>query len=350
MRRTIPILRGLAILGVIWNHANWHVLSLFAAGDAAGHPFVLLDQLGKFPIVAFLFIAGYFAAYAASGGKRDMRWSIVRVRLENLLWPWLLWSVILMVGHSFQDRPLSLVEFVRNLFIQYYFIPLLMFYYLLSPLVVKSARKNARSLLIGAALIQLLALALFYARAYLPGFPDRLNPWVDLGPLAYLRFAFYFPFGVVCGMFPAMVKAPLNRFKPILPWLVLFFFGLSFLEGVLAYNLGGEIWPIGNDQNKLSSVLYSMALVLCAVVYNRWRVPQSRTISNIGAHSYGLYLCHYVILGVMARVIVGVTPRLAAQGWLFLPMLFFSTVGLSMFLLYGVARLPTRRYYRYVFG
>ena len=353
MRRTIPILRGLAILGVVFNHANWHVLSGCAAGEVRGYPFVVFDQAGKFAIPAFMFIAGYFIAYATSGGKRDLRWQIIRARLKNLLWPWLIWSAILMVGQSFQGRSISLPEFGRTLIIQYYFIPLLILYYLLAPFVVKWARNNTRALLTGAAVVQLLAVALFYARVYHPNFPGAFKSWIDVGPLQYLRFAFYFPFGVVCGMFPRLIQDSLTRLikvKSILPWLALLLLGLAVVEAAVAYNMEQEVWPIGGDQTKLSSALFSTALILCFVVYDRLSVPFSRTANKMGTRSYGLYLCHYPILGIVASVVRRVAPWVASQGWLFLPLLFGLTVALSMLLIEGMARLPTKRYYRYLFG
>jgi surface polysaccharide O-acyltransferase-like enzyme len=352
LRRTIPILRGLAILGVVLNHANWHVLSKFEAGEALGYLFVVSDQVCKFAIPAFMFIAGYFIAYATSGGKRDLRWEVMRARLENLLWPWLIWSAVLMIGQSFQGRPISLAEFLRTLFVHYYFIPLLVLYYLLAPFVVKWAKSSTRMLLVGAAIIQLLTIALFYVRVYYPDFPGALKFWVDLGPLQYLRFAFYFPVGVVCGMFPRMVKDSLTRLrnKSILPWLTLLLFGLAVLEAAVAYNMGGEVWPQGGDHSKLSSALFSTALILCFVVYDRLSVPFSRTINRLGTRSYGLYLCHYPILGIVARVVRRIAPWVASQGWLFLPLLFGLTVALSMLLMEGVARLPTKRFYRTLFG
>jgi surface polysaccharide O-acyltransferase-like enzyme len=336
---------------VVLNHANWHVLSDFDAGEAGGYPFVVLDQVGKFAIPAFMLIAGYFTAYATSGGKQDLRWSIVRTRLENLLWPWLLWSFILLLGQSFQGHAISPVEFLRNLFIQYYFIPLLIFYYLLAPFIVQRARKNARALLIGAALVQLLSTALFYARVYAPGFPDALNSWVDLGPLQYLRFAFYFPLGLVIGMFPRQVKPFLARVKPALPWLTLFLFGLSFLETARAYSAGGEVWPIGGDQTKLTSALFSTALLFCFAAYERLQVPYRRTINDLGTRSYGIYLCHYVILGLLAKLIERLIPWLSHQGWLLQPLLFGLTVTLSVLLMRSIARLSlAKRFYRYIFG
>ena len=353
LRRTIPTLRGLAILGVVLNHANWHVLSKFTPGEVPGYLFVASDQVCKFAIPAFMFIAGYFIAYATSGGKHDLRWAVIRARLENLLWPWLIWSVVLMIGQSFQGRPISLTEFLRTLFVHYYFIPLLSSYYLLAPLVVKWARSATRMLLIGALIVQLLTMALFYGRVYYPNFPAVLKSWVDLGPLQYLRFALYFPAGVVFGMFPRRVKDSLTRLievRSVLPWLTLLLFGLAVAEAAVAYNMGGEVWPQGGDQAKFSSALFSIALILCFTVYDRLSVPFNRTVNELGTRSYGLYLCHYPILGIMARVIKHIAPWVASQGWLFLPLLFGLTVALSMLLMEGVAKLPARRFYRYLFG
>ena len=350
MRRTIPILRGLAILGVVLNHANWHVLSQFQAGDARGYLFLALDQIGKFAIPAFMTIAGYFIAYATSGGKRDLSWQIIRVRLVGLLWPWLIWSAIMMIGQSFQGSSISLPAFLRILIVHYYFIPLLALYYLIAPLVVKLARRNTRMLLVGAAIVQLLAIALFYARVYHPRFPGALNSWVDIGPLQYLRFAFYFPFGVVCGMSPRAVKNTLTRFKSALPWLTLLLFGLTIVETVSIYNAGGEIWPIGGDQTKLSSALFSTALVLCFTIFDKLTTPSVRTVKKLGTHSYGLYLCHYPILGIVAIIIERVVPWVASQGWLFLPSLLILTITLAMLMMNSVARLPIKHLYRYLFG
>lgn len=350
MRRTIPLLRGLAILGVVLAHTNWHILSKFTAGEAQGYPFLVFDEMSKFSIVAFMFIAGYFIAYATSGGKRDLSWQVVRARLENLLWPWLLWSAIHTVGQSFLGRSISLLEFLNTLIIHYYFIPLLIFYYLLAPMIARWAKTRPRALLTGAVVIQFLAVALFYARAYHPDFPGALKPWVDLGPLQYLRFAFYFPFGVVCGMFPRMIKDPLRRFERILPWLTLLLFGLSVLETTVAYNVGGKVWPVGGFRTKFSSALFSTALILCFVVSDKLSVPFGRVVSKLGTHSYGLYLCHYPFLGIIAKVIRCIAPWVSSQGWLFLPLLFVLAIVLSMLLMEGVARLPTRRFYRYLFG
>ena len=63
MRRAVPLLSGFAILAVIFNHANWHVLEHFAPGDPAGLIYLIFDQIGKCAIAAFLTVAGYYISF-----------------------------------------------------------------------------------------------------------------------------------------------------------------------------------------------------------------------------------------------------------------------------------------------
>jgi peptidoglycan/LPS O-acetylase OafA/YrhL len=344
-------LSGLAILGVFLNHSNWHILGRFSPGDLPGYFFLPLDQAGKFGVMAFLFMAGYFIAYATNGGKADLRWSIVQARLATLVWPWLIWSGLIMIGQTFQGRGISLEDYAGDLFIQYYFVPLLMFYYLLAPLFVRWGRAHARTLLGVMAAVQLTGMLVFYARYYWAPFPEALWPWVDLGPLDYLRFAFFFPLGLTVGMFPDQAKGRLAGWKPFLPWLTFLFFGLSVLETAQAYRLGGGLWPGAGDQTKLTSVLFSVALISCFVVADKLTVPFKRFVVTLGSHTYGYYLAHYVILGIVGRVIQRFWPWLDAQEWLLGLVLFSLTTSLSMLLIEGWARLPViNRFHRYLFG
>jgi len=352
IRRTLPVLSGIAILAVIFNHSNWHVLGNYAPGDPHGYVYIVTDQIGKFAIAAFMFIAGYFISYATSAGKNDLRWEIVRARLLGLLWPWLIWSVLMTVGQSFLGRELSLEELLKNLFIQYYFIPLLMVYYLAAPFISRWVRINPRRVLIGAAVVQLVATALFYVRVYVPSFTHMINPtFIDIGPLQYLRFAFFFPFGIIAGMAPQFFKDPILRLKPLWPWLVFVFFMLTIGESALAYSLGtSRTWPIGGDQTRLTSALLSVVIMICFLIFEKIPIPFKTMVIKLGARSYGLYLSHYVILGVVGKVIHRVVPWSDLQGWWLIPALFLVTTFLSMTLMEIISRLPTKQFYRLVFG
>ena len=101
---------------------------------------------------------------------------------------------------------------------------------------------------------------------------------------------------------------------------------------------------------KLSSALFSTTIIFCFVASDEISVPFDRTIKKLGTHSYGLYMSHYPVLGILARVFGRVAPWLTSQGWLFLPVLFVLTVALSTLLMDLISRLPTKRFYRYLFG
>lgn len=350
MRRTIPILRGLAILGVIINHANWQVLSQFAPGQAGGYPYIMLDQIVKFAIPAFMFISGYFVSYATSGGRRDLSWSFVRTRLDNLLWPWLIWSAVMLTGRFLQGNPISVGAFFYIMFVQFYFVPLLIFYYLLAPYIAGLARQSTPRLLLTAVSVQLLAVVLFYLRVYWSGFPSSLNSWVDLGPLQYLRFAAFFPIGLIAGMHSTQLKAFLDRYRNPLWALAAVCFSLSVIEAFFAFRLGADFWPKGGDQTKLSSALFSLALLLSFVSLGQVRVRGKTLIIKLGSYSYGLYLSHYMILGGIAELVGLLAPRAFSIGWLLLPFLVVTVLALALLLQEGVARFLGRRFYRFLFG
>jgi len=341
-----------AILAVVFNHSNWHVLENFVPGDPHGYGYIVTDQIGKFAIAAFMFIAGYFISYATSAGKYDLRWGIVRARLLGLFWPWLIWSVLMTIGHHFQGRALSPEELLKNLFIQYCFVPLLMFYYLLAPFILRWVRNHPRRVLIGAVIVQLLAIALFYMRVYVPSFSNLINlSLIDIGPMQYLRFAFFFPFGVIAGIAPQFFKDPIIRFKSLWPWLVLVFFILAFGESALAYSLRTcRTWPIGGDQTRLTSSILSISIIICFLTFEKIPIPFKNIVIKLGARSYGLYLSHYVILGMVGKAIHCVAPWSDLQGWWLIPTLFLVTVFLSYSLMDISSRMPTKQFYRLVFG
>ncbi len=351
MRRTVPLLSGFAILAVVFNHANWHVLERYAPGDPAGLAFLICDQIGKCAIAAFLAIAGYFIAYATAGGKSDVRWSVIRARLLNLLWPWLLWSLVDFALHVILTRRIDLGELLATPFVHYYFIPLLMAYYLTTPPLVRIARANPRGLLLGAALVQGLALMLLYARLYTSILPSVVVPWIEVGPLQYLRFAFFFPLGLVLGMYPQAARDWLARIRGVLPWSTLVLFAASVGEAWIAYGRGGAYWPLGGDQTKLTSALFSISLILTFAAADRMQFRGDKLLMRIGGRTYGMYLTHYIFLGALARVFEAAWPGGGdVPGWILLPVLFIGTAGASMVLMEVVARSPFRKLYTVLFG
>lgn len=353
MRRTIPLLSGLAILVVLLNHVTWHILRDYTPGLAhllPALPYIVIDNLGKFAVPAFVFTAGYFISYTTSEGRHPLKWSVVQARLLGLLWPWLIWTTIFTLAQVATDRELTFRLVLENLFIQYYFVPLLLEYYLLSVIVVPLAKTHLKQLLWGAAILQLALIGVFYARIYWPGFPPEWFPYIDLGPVRDLRYVFFFPLGVAAGMRLRDLRAWLSWLKPVMPYLILFFFILQTAEAIAAFSMGPQYYPIGADQSRLSSALFALAVLLTFALNERVNLPLSKFISSASTRTFGYYLSHYLVLAIMDRVLVSVVPWLTDIDWLQLPVLYVGLVAIITGILELARRLPVKQYYRYVFG
>lgn len=324
-RRNLPLLSALAIFGIVLNHATWQVLGKIPPGEPRGYAYLPLNQVGKIAIPIFMFISGYFIAYATSGGRKPLPWKVIRSRVTRLLLPWGIWSVIWLTGQiAMGIRTLNSREVLLTLFNQYYFIPMLIVYYLLAPFIIALGRHSIRTLLVSTGLLQLIGVALFYLQIW--GLVSGIPEWVRLGPLQYLQFAFYFPFGLAVGMSPAAF-APLLRWRTALPWLTLLAFGLTIAEGSLAFRYAGSGWQHADSHVKVTSMLLSLGLLCCFMVYDRIPTPRifQKSVRILSTNTYGIYLSHYVIIGPMDRLLAR-----------FLPAEFSSLIGWGYILLLTV--------------
>jgi surface polysaccharide O-acyltransferase-like enzyme len=348
--RNLPLLSGLAILAVVFNHSNWHILEQFSSPSWQAFLFIATDQLGKFAVSAFIFVAGHFIAYATNGGKRDVQWSTVRARVMGLLWPWMIWAMIFMAAQALQGRPFSIAQYINTLFVQYYFIPLLIIFYLLSPFFVRWIKADRNKTLFWAAVVQVAAMTLFYIRVYLPGFPPSLNWLVDIGPTESFRFCIFFVIGIFSGLYPAMVKQRLAPVKSWLPWLLAAAFVLESIETSLAFLHNGGAWPIGGDQTKITTVLFNLLLIFTFLAYDNLRLPYPRFLTLLSKRSYGIYVTHYIILGIVTAGVERFLPVLVSQYALYLLLLLVLTVAGSLALMEAAGRLPGKQFYRYFFN
>lgn len=356
MNRQFPALRGLAISLVVLHHSimmgTLHPLGLGYPGvEGLGRwALLVLQALGVFAVPTFLFISGGFVAYAARGGSARFTWKAVWATLNRILWPYLFWSLVFyaVVYVLRGERPAlneaegsSLLGILKNLVIgyPYHFIPLLVFYYLLSPILVRFARRWGLVTLIIIALIQLMLLNLESPGMLgfvFPGWVRTIVPRYYNGVFA--DWGIYFPLGVVCGLNAKVVASWVRRLRWLLLATMLGFFVVYILSAasVLYFPLGQHICPL--------------AFVFLSLIIDRNSIPVVRTFEQIGKGSYGLYLIHLSALWITACVVQIIVPWLLEHQVLLQPTLFLSALGIPLLLMKAAASLPTRRVYRYVFG
>lgn len=372
MIRRLLLLNGLAAIGVVVNHATgWGFTSMFwwthrylpvtspnfdQLGSLSYFGLRGMEQLIMFSIPAFLFVSGFFIAFATKRDQKTVEWNIVGSRIKSLLIPYVIWSTIIMFGYFLQGERYSLLDYVQTLLfgraaLPYYYVPLLIQFYLLSPIVfVPAAKKNWKLLLLVTGVIQLVVL--------LARYPVALG-WDMPIAAAVIRWTpgwffpstvFWFAVGVVVGFNIRPFKAWLFQVKWWLLGLAVIFFVLAFVEWELLFRWSGQQWLA--PTRTLLDEFYSGLFIFAFMAFERAKLPYARQLNDIGVHSYGIYLVHAPVQEYLARFIFLVAPVLLGYQIIMQPLLIVAGLGIPLIMMkvVDISPVSVRRNYQYLFG
>ena len=281
---------------------------------------------------------------------RGLSWKTVQSRITKLLIPYLIWSVFIFAENALQGRVLSVADYVLQLITggatgAYFFVPVLFQFYLLSPFIIRLAKRHPRALLITTAIIQLLAAGLFYLKTFGVYLPERIygTSWLCVW------WAFYFPLGVVVGFRLKSFQIVIERFRPVLVALSVGLAILSVLETVWVFSATDAL-SHAQRPFKLSSEVYAVVFVLAFLSFDvsKWRM--SAGLNWAGAKSYGIFLLNPMSLELLARLIRRITPGLLSIQLILAIVLAATSVAIIGLTMEGVARSRVRGAYRYLFG
>lgn len=371
MIRRFLLLNGLAIVGAVLYHASgWGFIAMFwwtdryaavavpnfdQMGSVAYFALRFVEQLVIFAVPAFLFVSGFFIAFSTGRNRPNVDWSMIRARITSLLIPYLLWSLLIFIASFLQGERHSSLEYLRMLVTgrtasPYYFIPLLIQLYLLSPLLVPWAKKNWKALLVLTAIIQLSMRTLIYLST-IGALPDAARPLMPLTASWFFPgHILWFTSGIVIGFNLDSFKSLLARMRWYILLLAIILFPLSMLEWELILQASPEPW-IASRETILDSI-YAAAVILAFLGFTNLSLPFSRQLSDWGSKSFGIYLAHSPVLEFSARAIYAFAPWILAYQVLFQPILVILGLGVPLLLMYlaGMEKSPARPYYQYIFG
>jgi peptidoglycan/LPS O-acetylase OafA/YrhL len=304
---------------------------------------VALYELGVFAVPLFLFISGAFMSYAARGEPPALTWKVVWTSLKRIWWPYLLWSLIFYVVVFLQyGDAYSPWGYVKNLIVGYpfHFIPLLVFYYAISPILVRLAKRFGLLLLIAIGLYQLVLMNLEVPGILgfrFPGWMEILDPPVLGNTLA--QWAIYFPLGLVYSLNAQRINPWLRRLK----WALLAGTAVLFTIHLL------------HSFELLSAPIIGYVVAAIFLLYtpliNRKSIPRVQDFEKVGKRSYGLYLTHLITIDLSLLLIQWLIPALFNYQIVLLPLLFILGVGVPMLVMERLARWKlVRPIYQYVFG
>jgi hypothetical protein len=231
----------------------------------------------------------------------------------------------------------------------YYYIPLLIQLYVLSPILVVLARKHWRLLLLLAALMQYGAEAVRYLDAVGAAVPG-LGFLVWVTPRWFFpTHIFYFALGIVFGMHITAASKWLPRYKWHLLAVVVVSAALTLVEHKLVAALMGREF-MGRTFDTVSRLTYAATFSLCFVAFHETAIPYSKQLIEIGVRTLGIYFMNTPVIYVAGVFFYHFTP------WLLdMPLLYFiiQTVlgfGVPFLIIEFVRRTPMRRVQEYAFG
>jgi peptidoglycan/LPS O-acetylase OafA/YrhL len=348
MSRQFPAFRGLAILLVVLNHAVTLSLQAVAANSLArptpGVMWILeaLRTLGVIAVPIFLFLSGGYLAYALQAGRTGQAYRTVVLGLRFILVPYLLWSLVfygLLV--VLQDVRFTLPELFKNLLVgyPYNFIPLLVFYYILAPLLMPVARRFPWILIVAISAYQLFSLAALQSGELgflLPGWASRLT--LPALRLTIALWGVFFPLGMVYGQHSATLTPRLRTLRPLL------------LAGAIGAYVLALLHEMSLVRFPLAALLCPVFVVLSMPVLAREWIPFARGLERLGMRAYGIYLTNLILLSLAVAAILAWVPELLQWLLIAVPLLAAGVIVAQAGLQSGLRKLVGRQGLRWVFG
>lgn len=369
MIKRLSLLNGLSILAVVINHAThrgfvamfyWtdryrpvSVPNYDQMGSLIYYVLTSLEKLMVFSVPSFLFFSGFFIAFAARGSQSTLSWKMVRQRIFNLALPYLIWSVVIFISNGFSGEVLTPGRYLLRLLYggaipHYYFVPLICQLYILSPLLVQLAKKYPALLLVGTALIQLGMMSFSYMGLFLNN--PALNQILKI--MRYWTWfpmwIFFFAFGVFAGFHLNALKNFLSRWKWIFVGATFLFGALAVLEANGIFDRTAQNWR--DTPLTLPSTLYALAFMMAFLAFEKAPMPLAKLFTQLSSKSYGIYLTHTIVLGIVAWWFYRFLPELLAYQPIFQPLLVAFGIGIPLITMIWISRSPAGKMYRFLFG
>lgn len=313
--RVTAQLRGIAILGVVINHAAAFGITVYRfnhmqvdAGYEAlnGIPWasvmpgwIVLQELTRFPVPLFIILAGHYIK------NLNGKWLTIWKQAENLLYPFLFWSFIgWLYSYLFSPPGWDVLTFLHRLINGaaqpgYFFIPLIIQYYILSRWFVPWVKEKPKFALFITLFIQLGWIGFNYLAVAIKGKVIPLPIELPVLPeFMFPRFLFFFIFGIWMGVYP-------DRFKTLLKGKGTLLFVVTILSavfliaehGVLYYFIrkpeaGVELWRVflAMAQWKVSSNIFSFFFILFLIKLGQYNLFSWKWLTKLGGWTYVIYI------------------------------------------------------------
>ena len=286
MNKKIQIIRGLSIIAVI----VIHTYNTYAWGGYG----VIIRPLVNFAVGMFIFLSGYLTKENENGVYRD----IIYRRIKKIIVPYIIWSFIFAIVNR------RINTFIPDVFMSkcngiYYFILVYIQMVLLIPVTFKLLRSRFSKL--GWFVTPISIFLIRYISLWFNielGFPFQ-------GELFVFWFGFYY-----LGVSLKNGYINLQLSPKCLTNLCLFSLVIQGVEGFIWYWMGN--FDMATTQLKMSSIITTGLFCISAYIYieagdlnlNEQPVVLKKFLKVLGDNSFGIYLCHMLIIRILNVIIL----------------------------------------------
>lgn len=369
MLKRVSLLSGFAILAVVCSHASewgdiamwwwadrWRPVSVPNYDMDASLPYYMLvaeRKLAHFSVPAFMFFSAFFLSYAASGKTSGVNWRTVKARVQALLVPYLIWYAVSYAKGLLEGSSYPLWQLPTRLLLgwpagAFWYLPVICFFYLLSPFLVPLALEKPRALIIVAGVVHFALIAYEYVRVGEALKGITLPVWESLVPRHFLL-ALFFVLGLVVGIHRKEFALRLAGHAWHLCFVAVAMGLLAVCESELIWR-SIEDWDWSTSNATLPTTLYALAVILLFLSVQELPKSMSAVLQDLGSEVLGIYFLHGFLLELTARATQKYAPGILGFPMLFQVVLVSAGVAGSMLIMKAARRPPVRRYYRYLFG
>jgi surface polysaccharide O-acyltransferase-like enzyme len=368
MIKKLLALNGIAIIGAVMYHAaGWGFVAMFwwtdrfrdvsvpnfdLFGSFSYFGLRVIEQLIIIAIPAFLFVSGYFIAFAC-GKESAPKWKWIFTRIKYLVIPYLIWSAVMIVMNTVLGERYQLAE-IANMILTgkaaepFYFIPLIIQLYLLSPFLTRMIKTRPYLLLSISFVLMILVHLGQYASMLNISYPGK--PIFSEFTPAWLfpMNLFWFVFGITIGFSYTSIQKKIFQYRKIFLGLCLALIPVGIWEWERLLAISGRDWYPSRES--VVDTIFSLFFLLAYIAYPMSAVVKQKWLNYLGSKSFGIYLAHTLFLTLAAKAVYNLIPQILGYQLAFQAILISAGLLGPIILIEIVKKTPLKNFIGYVFG
>jgi hypothetical protein len=359
MIKQVLLLNGLAAAMIPLHHASAYGLRVMFFWTSRCRPedlescstldvlsaqvLLIVRQFDAFAVPAFLFVSGFYIALAGAGSGSSALWSTILARVKFLAIPFVVWTTIYFV--VIERLPRS----IDDILAPYYYVPVIIQLYLISPLLLRVLTQSKWVVLCLAVLAEIFVESPRYL-SYLGVRNDILDALVWFTPQwFFVGHVLWFVLGAVISLSRTAFTRKVTRWRNWLVMLLVLSTVLVFAEYRATMYLSGQVW-LGPTFRGISHILYTVLIIVTWLSLYDVRLPAEKLVAALASRSFGIYLVNQLPIYVAASVIYKRVWWILEFQPLYQFILIVAGLGVPLLLMEVVRRSFMRPTYRFVFG